>query len=47
VVSFIAVLELTKEGMIAVTQNEPYAPIYVRLAGADDAPAVTVATSVD
>ncbi|WP_374351261.1 ScpA family protein [Chitinimonas sp.] len=38
VVSFIAVLELTKEGMIAVTQAEPYAPIYVRLAGAEPAP---------
>ncbi|WP_269532290.1 ScpA family protein [Chitinimonas sp. BJYL2] len=33
VVSFIAVLELTKEGLIAVTQLEPYQPIYVQLAG--------------
>jgi segregation and condensation protein A len=38
VVSFIAVLELTKEGLIAVTQAEPYAPIYVRLAGAEPTP---------
>lgn len=35
VVSFIAVLELTKEGLISVTQAAPYAPIYVRLGGAD------------
>ncbi|QDQ28717.1 segregation/condensation protein A [Chitinimonas arctica] len=39
VVSFIAVLELTKEGLVAVTQDEPYQPIYVRLAGAE-APAL-------
>ncbi|TSJ87379.1 segregation and condensation protein A [Chitinimonas sp. BJB300] len=38
VVSFIAVLELTKEGLIAVTQAEPYQPIYVCLAGAEAAP---------
>ncbi|MBV8465180.1 MAG: segregation/condensation protein A [Burkholderiales bacterium] len=38
VVSFIAVLELTKEGLIAVTQDEPYHPIYVRLAVAEDRP---------
>ncbi|QNM94738.1 segregation and condensation protein A [Chitinimonas koreensis] len=37
VVSFIAVLELTKEGLIAVSQAEPYAPIYVRLAGLEPA----------
>jgi segregation and condensation protein A len=36
VVCFIAVLELTKEGLIAVTQEEPYRPIYVRLSAADD-----------
>ncbi|GLR13372.1 segregation and condensation protein A [Chitinimonas prasina] len=35
VVSFIALLELTKEGLIAVTQAEPYQPIYVRLAGSE------------
>jgi len=35
VVSFIAMLELTKEGLIAVTQAEPYQPIYVRLAGSE------------
>jgi segregation and condensation protein A len=33
VVSFIALLELTKEGLIEVSQAEPYAPIYARLAG--------------
>ncbi|WP_414693816.1 segregation and condensation protein A [Polaromonas sp.] len=32
VVSFIALLELSKEGLIEVTQAEAYAPIYVRLA---------------
>ncbi|HEY9102698.1 ScpA family protein [Chitinimonas sp.] len=37
VVSFIAVLELTKEGLIAVSQSEPYQPIYVRLAGSEPA----------
>jgi segregation and condensation protein A len=32
VVTFIALLELSKEGLIEVTQAEAYAPIYVRLA---------------
>jgi segregation and condensation protein A len=32
VVTFIALLELAKEGLIDVTQAEAYAPIYVRLA---------------
>jgi len=32
VVNFIAVLELVKEGLIKVSQDEPYQPIYVRLA---------------
>ena len=32
VVNFIAVLELVKEGMVKVSQDEPYQPIYVRLA---------------
>ncbi|MCQ8897280.1 segregation/condensation protein A [Limnobacter humi] len=31
VVHFIAMLELTREGLVKVTQAEPYAPIYVRL----------------
>lgn len=31
VVSFLAVLELVKERMITVSQNEAYAPIYVKL----------------
>ena len=32
VVNFIAVLELVKEGMVKVSQDEPFQPIYVRLA---------------
>ena len=32
VVTFIALLELSKEGLLEVTQAEVYAPIYVRLA---------------
>ncbi len=32
VVNFIAVLELVKEGLVRVSQDEPYQPIYVRLA---------------
>ena len=32
VVTFIALLELTKEGLLDVTQAEAYAPLYVRLA---------------
>jgi segregation and condensation protein A len=31
VVNFLAVLELTRETLIEVTQSEPYAPIYVKL----------------
>ena len=31
VVTFLAVLELTKETLLDVTQAEPFAPIYVRL----------------
>jgi segregation and condensation protein A len=31
-VTFVALLELAKEGLIDVTQAEAYAPIYVRLA---------------
>ena len=30
VVSFLAILELVKESMIELVQNEPFAPIYVR-----------------
>ena len=36
VVSFLAVLELVKERLVQVAQNEPFAPIYVRLADAAD-----------
>ena len=32
VVTFIALLELTKEGLLDITQAEAYAPLYVRLA---------------
>jgi segregation and condensation protein A len=32
IVNFIALLELSREALIEVTQAEPYAPIYVRLA---------------
>jgi segregation and condensation protein A len=33
VVSFLAILELVKESMIELVQNEPYAPIYVKARG--------------
>jgi segregation and condensation protein A len=32
VVNFIAMLELSRESLIEITQAEPFAPIYVRLA---------------
>jgi segregation and condensation protein A len=32
VVSFLAILELAKESLVQVSQNEPYAPIYVKRA---------------
>jgi segregation and condensation protein A len=35
VVHFVAMLELAKESMIEITQADAFAPIYVRLAGAD------------
>ena len=35
VVSFLAILELAKESLVQLTQNEPYAPIYVKRAGAN------------
>lgn len=35
VVTFLAVLELIKETVIDVVQNEPFAPIYIKPAGAD------------
>jgi len=31
VVTFIALLELTREGLLELTQAEAFAPIYVRL----------------
>lgn len=36
VVSFLAVLELVKERLVKVSQNEAFAPIYVKLADAAD-----------
>jgi segregation and condensation protein A len=35
VVTFLAVLELVRESLVAVTQQEPFAPIYVKLSHAD------------
>ena len=35
VVSFLALLELVRESLIEITQSEPYAPIYVKLAHAE------------
>ena len=32
IVTFVAILELAKESLIEITQAEPFAPIYVRLA---------------
>ncbi len=32
IVNFIAMLELSRESLIEITQAEPFAPIYVRLA---------------
>ncbi len=34
VVSFLAILELAREALIEISQREPFAPIYVRLARA-------------
>jgi segregation and condensation protein A len=36
VVTFLAVLELAREGLVDVTQQEAYSPIYVRLTGDGD-----------
>jgi segregation and condensation protein A len=33
IVNFLAVLELVRESLIEVTQSEPFAPIYVKMAG--------------
>ena len=35
VVTFLAVLELVRESLVVVTQQEPFAPIYVKLSHAD------------
>jgi len=34
IVNFLAVLELVRESLLEVTQSEPFAPIYVKLAHA-------------
>ena len=34
VVTFLALLELSREGLVSVAQDEPYAPIYAQLRGA-------------
>jgi len=34
IVNFLAVLELTREGLLEVTQSEPFAPIYVKFSNA-------------
>jgi segregation and condensation protein A len=34
VVSFIAVLELVRDNVLAITQNEPFAPIHVKVKSA-------------
>jgi segregation and condensation protein A len=34
IVTFLAILELARESLVEVTQQEAYAPIYVRLRGA-------------
>jgi segregation and condensation protein A len=34
IVNFLAVLELTREGLLEMTQSEPFAPIYVKFANA-------------
>jgi segregation and condensation protein A len=36
VVTFLAILELAREGLVDVTQQEAYSPIYVRLTGEGD-----------
>jgi segregation and condensation protein A len=33
VVTLLAILELAREGLVDVTQQEAYSPIYVRLTG--------------
>ena len=56
-VTFVAILELVREGLIDIVQAEPFAPLHVRVAGAnrtlrvvtdnDPAPAVTAGTAAD
>ncbi|OGT41503.1 MAG: hypothetical protein A3F13_03600 [Gammaproteobacteria bacterium RIFCSPHIGHO2_12_FULL_40_19] len=44
VVTFIAVLELIRQSVIELVQNEPYAPIYIKAAGAEINPEMTQVT---
>ena len=44
VVTFIAILELIRQSVIELVQNEPYAPIYVRAAGVDTNQEITQVT---
>jgi len=56
-VTFVAILELVREGLIDIVQAEPFAPLHVRAAGGnrtlhvvtdnDTAPAVTAGTAAD
>jgi segregation and condensation protein A len=47
VVNFLAVLELAREGLIDVTQAQPFAPIYVKLAGGEGAGGYPAAPPAD
>ena len=35
IVNFLALLELSREALIEITQDKPYAPIYIRMAHAE------------
>jgi segregation and condensation protein A len=45
VVTFIAMLELARESLIKITQEQAYAPIYVRLSSAVNEPGASDAVS--
>ena len=38
VVTFLAILELARESLVEVSQQQAYAPIYVKLRGSPDSP---------
>ena len=44
IVSFLALLELARESLVAFTQEKPFAPIYVKLAATEPDAALTIAT---